>query len=55
MLASLASRADERALIVRPLEDLVPRGATYTLEIIQLAILFVLRACLQSAKLRGLH
>lgn len=40
----IALPADERALIGRPLQDLVPRGATYTLEIIQMAIRFVLRA-----------
>lgn len=37
-------RRDERALIVRPIQNLVPRGATYTLEIIQMAISFVLQA-----------
>jgi len=33
-----------RDLIVRPLQDLVPRGATYPLETIQMSILFVLQA-----------
>ena len=48
MIASPTTKADdqvgERPLMVRPFRELVPRGATYTLEIIQLAILFVLQA-----------